>query len=124
MKIKSIMIVAFMAVLAGCSGVPSETVMSEQIVQSTNKQFGVAFIEVKNLEKLNGREDGEKYIADVSYDVEFTKSSTEVGKAIGNTMIIEMVFGKFESGDSKHIDSQSFKFAQSENGWVLVDLVE
>jgi len=125
MNLKLIIVAACMAMLAGCSGTPSESVMSEQIKENWNKELGVVFVEVENLEKLNGREDGEKYIADVSYDIEFTKSSAEVGESSGigfgaGTMAVEMLLGKFKAGDSKHIDSQSLTFAKSENGWVLV----
>jgi len=114
-----------MALLAGCSGTPSESDMTEQLEQSLNKTFGVEFVEVNNLEKINGREDGEKYIADVAYDLQFIKSSKEVGKASGvwfgaGVMAVEMMLGKFKAGDTKHIDSQSLTFAQSENGWVLI----
>jgi len=124
MKVKLIILATCMAVLAGCSGAPSESVMSGQIQKTLNKEFGVEFVEVKDLEKLNGREDGEKYIADVAYDLKFTKSSKDVGKAmgigVGAGTMVEMMLGKFKAGDTKHIDSQSIKFAKSENGWIAV----
>jgi len=137
MNIKLVVMAACMAMLAGCSGIPSESEMSSQIEQQMNKVYGVEFVKLENFEKTNGREEGNnKYIADVTYDIVYTKSVDEVAKSadfssipgmsqmssIGGSglkkMIVKSTLGNFKAGDTKHANAE-VAFVKSENGWVL-----
>ena len=131
MKIKMIILAACMALLASCSSGPSESVMKSQIEESYNKLFNVEFVKLENFDKTNGRESGEDYLADLTYDLEFTKSATELVKEFSKksgmglreaAMTIRTITGmsgKFKPGDTKHMDVKGLKFAESENGWVI-----
>jgi len=128
MKIKMIILAACMALLAGCSSGPSESVMENQVEESYSKMFKIDFVKINNFEKTNGRESGEDYLADLSYDIEFTKGIGDVAKKFGKKsglgfrsagMMLKSVFGNFKSGDSKHMDITDVKFSESENGWVI-----
>jgi len=137
MKLKLTILAACMALLAGCSGTPSESEMSSQIEQQMNNMYGVEFVKIENLEKTNGREEGEnKYIADVSFDVVYTKSIDQVAESadlssipgmsqmggfLGGGMVksvIKSSLGNFKEGDTKH-NKAKIPFVKSENGWVL-----
>jgi len=141
MQYKWLIFAACIVLLAGCSNKPSESVMADQIEHSINQQFGVEFIEVEDLEKINARKNGDdKYIADLAFDIEYTKSLAEVGAAMREdspahpnapqvmtqvllssfaTMGLKAAFGDFKKGDKKHVENQ-FTFVKSENGWVLM----
>ncbi len=75
MNLKTILSLAAAALLlAACSGTPGESDMADQIAEKINKQVGVEFVEIDDLEKTNGRMEGEeRYIASVEYDLEFMK---------------------------------------------------
>jgi len=145
MKFKLTILAACMALLAGCSGTPSESEMSSQIEQQMNNMYGVEFVKIESLEKTNGREEGEnKYIADVSYDVVYTKSADQVAESadvssipglsnlssipglsqsggFGKDLVkttIKSSLGNFKAGDTKHTKAK-IPFVKSENGWVL-----
>jgi len=131
MKYKGVLFAACMALLAGCSGTPGESAIAKQIEQTTNKQFGVDFVHVDDLEKTNGRKEGDNnYIADVVFDLEYTKNSDQVvdemtkntpagmGRSIA-AMTLKSIVGEFKAGDTKHVET-TVKLSKSENGWVLI----
>jgi len=137
-----ILIGFYLMMLAGCSGKPSESAIADQIEQKINQQFGVDFVQIDALKRINGRtkNDG-KYIAKVAYDIVFTKDVDDVARemldatnqppanspeaaltsvlagvgAIG----LRVTFGKFKQGDRKHIIAM-LRFAKWDDGWVLV----
>lgn len=119
-----ILIGCCLAMLAGCSGKPSESFMANQVNQKIHQKVGVEFVQIENFVKINGREEGDrKYLADVEYDIVFTKGPGAVAKdksAKWGKMQLQMLLGSFKKGGKKHIKA-SLLFAQSENGWVLVN---
>jgi len=136
MNLKTILSLAAAALLlAACSGTPGESDMADQIAEKINKQVGVKFVEIDDLEKTNGRMEGEeRYIASVEYDLEFMKDRKEVMEALGKmqkgdymgnamkmvNMGILSAFGDFKAGDKQHT-SNNLTFVQSENGWILLN---
>lgn len=140
MKIYHLMLAVLVAALSACSGAPSESTMASQIQSMVNSKIGTEFVKVDNLKKVNGMLDGGKYIADLAYDVTFTKGVDQVvqelmqksGKNEFNTggiglqlmrnqltMGLQSMLGNFKAGDIKHMKDK-VKFAKSENGWVLI----
>lgn len=126
MKLKFVVVACCFGLLAGCSSTPSESEIADQIQTRMNQEIGSDFIEINDLEKTNGREEGEnKYIADVEYDMEFTKGADEVSSSMAGgpngfvAMGMLMTLGKFKEGDVRHVKA-SYTFAKSEKGWVIV----
>jgi len=138
-----LLIVCGLSLMVGCSREPSESTMAIQIEQQINQQFGVEFVNITNFHKTNGKKDGDgEYIANVEYDIVFTKDVDEVAinmiygeqqstlsnseAAVRDVLAgvgaigLQMAFGKFKKGDKKHIKSTQ-KFAKWDDGWLLIE---
>jgi hypothetical protein len=109
--------------LAACSGAPSDSRMASQIAGQFNQEFGTNFVQVEHLSESKGHMDGKtRYIADVTYELKFTKSLAEVRDAAGPVQALELdvLYGDFHAGDTKHI-SNRVVFEKTDKGWVLTD---
>ena len=127
MKMKSFLLGCMIVLLSACSGTPSESSMAEQIESGMNQAVGFEFVEVKNLKKINGiQESDSSYLAQLEFDLYFPKSIEQVVAPLGGRMQREMagfklgatVGGAFAADDTRH-RAVNYRFAKSENGWVL-----
>jgi hypothetical protein len=123
MKTRHLAAFAACMVLTACSGTPSDSRMADQIAGQFNQEFGTDFVQVKHLSESKGHMDGKtRYIADVTYELKFTKSLAEVRDQAGAVQALELdvLYGDFHAGDTKHISS-TVVFEKTDKGWVLTD---
>lgn len=123
MKIRYLAALAACMALTACSGSPSDSRMASQIAGQYNQEFGVDFVQVRHLSESKGHKDGDKrYVSDVSYELEFTKSLAEVRDQAGPVQALELdvMFGDFHAGDTKHVRNRVV-FEKTDKGWVLSD---
>lgn len=123
MKPRLLTALAICMALTACSGGPSDSRMASQIAAQFNQEFGIDFVQVKDLGVSKGRKDGDKrYVANVHYVLKFTKSLGEVRDKAGPVQAMELavMFGDFHTGDTKHI-SNRVVFDKTDKGWVLTD---
>ncbi len=119
--------------LAGCSGVPSDKEIEQQIMGEFND---LGFMEVSNFKKTNGyRQSDNSYIVDVEYLVTFTKSLADIKQGLSEVshtnpllklsleaiaMGLYMQYGDFKEGFSTQ-QAKKVTFLKTEKGWVLAD---
>lgn len=123
MKSWRLTLIAISVALSACSGTPSDSQMSLEIASQFNHEFGTDFVKVKDLNQTRGHKDGKKrYVADVKYELEFTKSLNQVKDEAGPVQTMELVvmFGDFHRGDTKHM-SNHLLFEKTDNKWVLTN---
>lgn len=129
MKLKHALMALVLATLTACSAAPSDAVMAKQIQSTMNREMGTQFVRVDHLKKTNGRKGGDNtYIANLEYDITFTKGMDAVASAMmggGKGVMgsaaaagLKMAMGDFKAGDTKHVKG-TYTFAKSEKGWVL-----
>lgn len=134
---KNLILILSLTALAGCSGPPSVEEIKEQLVSVVVGDAG-GIATVENFEKINGYEKGEeKYIADVTYDLVFSKdakgmlqqaikkSPPATFAAMGSEGLALAAFGpammdlvagqKFSIRDTVTL----IKSVRAEKGWVL-----
>jgi len=139
MKFNYLLLTILIVTLSACSGTPSESAMGKQVEGALNKSMKTEFVKVENVEKQNSRQDGNNvYIADLKYDIKFTKSVDDVVSALTQgsnplmtsglglrlmrsqiSMKLKSTFGNFKPSDVRHA-KDTFKFAKSEKGWILI----
>jgi len=113
-------VVAFAISLTGCSSGPSDS----DIEAALTSDNGQSFVEISNIERLNGYADGEhKYVVEVSYTTTFLSSYEEVaaGASGFERMALGMftlLVGEWDKGDSFE-EQQRLVFVDSENGWIV-----
>ena len=109
-------------VLAGCSAGPSDSEVNDAVVQ----ELQTPFMEITDIERVNGYEDGDKrYVVDASYVITFTESLSslmETADEAERIMIGLFAFtiGEFEAGDRYEMQRE-FSFAETEQGWQIRD---
>ena len=81
MKLQCIALMLSMVLLSGCESSPNiETISSLLINQHHTKNFNL-FSNIKNVKEVNGfLESNSRYVADISYDLEFTMGLNELEK--------------------------------------------
>lgn len=105
--------------LAGCSNGPSDSLVEEVLTSKSDD-----FVAVSDVERVNGYEDGNKYVVDVNYIMTFKVSYEELYQQSSkfDRMALDMMTmmtGKWEKGDfTEH--EESLTFVDSENGWKLL----
>lgn len=109
----------FAVVLAGCSGSPSDSVVEEALTSQSDQ-----FISISQVERLDGYEDGGKYIVDVRYTMTFEQSfqdlvSQSSGLERAGLQMMSMFTGEWEKGDQVERE-ESLTFVESEQGWKLL----
>ncbi len=123
MKTKLLLLLPFLLILGGCPGKPSESEIEKLFLdQQANNAFN-NYYEIDNFSKTNGIEQGENtYIAEVTYDIVFKKSSDDIRNELGpwNSMKLLVLagIGIFPKGFRNNL-SGNLTLVRSENGWIL-----
>jgi hypothetical protein len=123
MKPRFFAVLVACTLLAACSGAPSDSRMADQIAGQFNDEFGTDFVRVDHLSESEGHMDGKtRYVADVAYELRFTKSLAEVRDAAGPVQAMELavLYGDFSKGDTKQMRNRVV-FEKTDKGWVLTD---
>lgn len=106
-------------ILAGCSKGPSDSLVEDALVSKSDD-----FVTVSNVQRVNGYEDGNKYVVDVNYIMTFKVSFEELYEQSSKfdrmaLDMLTMMTGKWEKGDfTEH--EESLTFVDSEYGWKLL----
>ncbi len=135
-KVKSIFAVLALLFICSshiaCSSSPSEAEIKKELSQFLNQP--VEFVEVTNFKKISGSQSGkEEYIADVEYDIQFTKGMQEalteleskladanrepgpLGE-LGSVGFLMYRFGHFTAGQRHHLNER-VHLIKIEEGW-------
>ena len=109
----------FAAILAGCSSGPSDSVVEDILTSQSD-----SFVSISDVERINGYEEGNKYVVDVRYIMTFKQGFQElVNQSSGfdrmGLQMMGMMAGEWEKGDSIEKE-ESLTFVDSENGWKLL----
>lgn len=119
MKLRYLATLAICMLFTACSDAPSDSRIASQIAGQFNREFGIGFMRIDHLKQNQGHEDGNgRYVADVEYDLRFTKSLKQVKREVGSAQAV--IFGDFHAGDTRHIANRVV-FAKKGKGWVLID---
>ncbi|MDM7323193.1 MAG: hypothetical protein P3W87_008010 [Gammaproteobacteria bacterium] len=113
--------------LSACANKPSERELRTLLAQKLCKE---GFCKVENLHKQNGYwKDDHRYVAEVRYELVFTKSLREVavemsdenGRQSSNALaelFLGMVYGDFKAGDRLPRE-EAVTLLKTEQGWRL-----
>ena len=130
---KKLLIPLLFLFLMACSDKPS-TALIERTVTSAQAVPGV--FHVVKVEKRDGWMDGDIYVADVAYEIEFDVNSDDLQEGLQNglrdgsggllqtlvgglkLMAVKLAYGDFRKGDRLTLTNQ-FRFFQTERGWRL-----
>ena len=128
---KLISIFALSLLLTACVFVkPSDETIINAVIASKSQP---ELLKVVSAQKVNGWEDGEFYVAEVEYILEFQKGIAEVQSQLTDqvqrdffgTLInglgsaaLAVEYGSFKRGD-QFGKKETFKFRKTEQGWML-----
>ena len=130
--IKRLSVLGLILVLTACSSSPSDRLIEESVMHEKTIS---GLVRVTSVEKVNGWEDKEFYIADVRYDLEFLidyqsfmdSLKEETGQSVVSHLFgglgilaLSMKYGQFDKGETVSERAQ-FRFRDTENGWQLTD---
>lgn len=131
--IKRLCVLGLILVLTACNGSPSDRLIEESVMHEKTIS---GLVRVTSVEKVNGWEDKEFYIADVRYDVEFltdyqtfmdSLKKEETGQSVVSHLFgglgilaLSMKYGQFDKGETVS-ERAEFRFRDTENGWQLTD---
>ena len=126
------------AVMSACSNdKPSDSEIERLFMASLSSTEDI--LKVADFKKTNGyTNESNLYNAEVTYTVEFLKSYNQLKKESrarlkenqkesmmeaftnkGTLMLLNMMFGRFEAGDTRPM-SRVLQFRMTENGWQLI----
>lgn len=130
--IKRLSVLGLILVLTACSSSPSDRLIEESVMHEKTIS---GLVRVTSVEKVNGWEDKEFYIADVRYDLEFLTDyqsfmdslKEETGQSVVSHLFgglgilaLSMKYGQFDKGETVS-ERAEFRFRDTENGWQLTD---
>lgn len=129
---KYLLITLFSFFLLACSDDRPSTVFVERTLTSSQSLPGV--YQVVEIEKRDGWLEGDLYVADVVYVIEFQVNANELkpdfsaeGAGILQALVggigamaLRMAYGDFKKGDRFEVEDQ-FRFFPTEKGWRLKD---
>jgi hypothetical protein len=120
--------------LAGCASKPSDQAIMTQVSDRVSQQ-GSGFWRAENIKKVNGFEKSDRiYIADVTYEVVFTKSLSDATyltqQDMPNMMVnalwlmqARLLYGDFKAGE-RFNKQEKLTFLKTEQGWQLSEADE
>lgn len=118
------------ALLAACSGAPSDGDIRNLIVEQLKKEgAGLAMmgidlgevVEVAQVKVLNKAEDGKNaYVADVENTLKFKKNLNDF-KGMEKQMALGMLFGEFKAGQETPASKTRLRMVKGDKGWMLSD---
>lgn len=116
--------------LIACSNKPGEDEILNAVIESKSQP---ELIKVVSANKINGWMDGEFYVAEVEYVLEFQLGISEVTSQLKeevrtnlfdslvtgfSSLALKMEYGDFERGD-QFTKKETFQFRETEQGWML-----
>jgi len=126
-------LVLLAGLLTACSSKPSVDELRALVVDALDAEGPQALYRVENFNKVNGyMQDDHRYVAEVSYDLVFTKGLQEIaaetqnqpggplekmGKGMG-LMALGLLYGDFKAGD-RLPRTQTLHLIQTEQGWRI-----
>ena len=128
---KHILLAVFTLFLLACSADrPSEAEIERAVMSSQSVPGILTVVEVK---KLDGWMEGDLYVADVIYTLEFQVNSSDLNSDLQidsaggilqalvgglGVMALRMAYGDFQKGDRVDVPNE-FRFFPTERGWRL-----
>jgi hypothetical protein len=124
MRLRYLTLVVLCILFTACSSdAPSDSRVASQIAGQFNQEFGDGLVEIDRLRQSKAHRDGHgRYVADVEYEMRFTKGQDQVKRESGSAQAMELavIFGDFHAGDRRHMANRVV-FSKRGKEWVLID---